>query len=129
MADESKTFLRETPGVTPNSATQTPDEYVAARFGALSPDKRQALGFGENAEMYMHVELMFRSCYWRERHDLLEKNFQIMVRELLAGRAAAFSLVKRFNTDWSDAKIREVCDVQITEEFTKLKDNYTVFPK
>ena len=112
----------ETPDIPADAAQQTPEQYVASRFGAIPQESRQVMGFSENPEMYMHMELMFRGCYWRERHDLLEKNAQAMIKQVLAARGAVFSLVKYANPDMPHQEVREHADGHIEEELEKIKD-------
>jgi hypothetical protein len=115
----------ETSEIPPNAAQQTCEQYVASRFGALSQEQRQGLGLSDNPEMYMHIELMFRQCYWRERHNLLERNAQAMIKQTIAARAAVFSLVKYANPDMPHQEVREHARGYIEEELEKIKG--TVF--
>jgi len=132
MADEKKyegPVATETPGIPPNAAEQSPEQYVASRLGAIPQDVRAAMGFGANPEQYMHLELMFRQCFWKERHDMLERNAQAMIRHVLAGRAAVYAMCKEIMTDSSEKEIKEYADSRIEEQMGLLPEHFDAMPK
>lgn len=120
---------RETPDIPPDAAKQTPEQYVASRFGAIPQEARQAMGFAENPEMYMHLELMFRQCFWKERHDMLERNAQSMVRHVLAGRAAVFALAVDLMKGASEKEVKAYADSMIEEQMGLLPEHFDVMPQ
>lgn len=121
--------LSETPDIPPDAAKQACEQYVASRFGSLSPEMRQAMGFAKNPEMYMHTELMFRQCFWRERHDLLEKNAQVMIRRILAMRGVIFTLIKDANPGMAHQVVREHSARRIETEEKKLPMDFEEIPE
>lgn len=87
------------------------------------------MGLPANPEMYMHLELMFRSCYWRERHDLLESHAQTLIRQTLGGRAAVYSLLKELHPDLPKERLKAKAQEYINNEIEKLPDDFTQMPK
>ena len=122
-------IMAETPSIPPDAAKQTPEEYVASRIGAIPSEIRGAMGFGANPEMYMHLELMFRQCYWRERHDMLERNTQAMIRHVLAARAAAHSVAQDLMKDCSAEEIKTYLNDLLEEKMELLPEHFDVMPE
>jgi hypothetical protein len=120
---------REAPTVPPDAAKQTPEQYVASRMGAVPQAARFAMGFPANPEMYMYMELMFRSCYWRERHDMLERNAQALIRQLLASRATVYAMCREKYPDAKDDEIKEKADALIGEQLKGVAPEFKEMPK
>lgn len=74
-------------------ANQDLPEYIRARFRDLPGDATTYLNLADDMESRMHLEILFRSEFWRGRHDLLEVGAQSMAKKIAAMEKVLLSLL------------------------------------